>query len=166
MQVREMLSEDIECVRKIASKNFQTTYEGILPTNVQQDFLKLAYNPQRLMRRMGSSIFLVCQLHGQILGYANFSYVDRQGNSELLAIYVEVDNQRQKVGTSFLNYVCENLANLKTVTINLEAENHLILNFTQKHGFVCKEEFIENFQGVYLHMKRYKLFIQEGVSYV
>lgn len=166
MQVRKMTLEDIECVREIAYENFQTTYEGILPTNVQQDFLKLAYNPERLKRRMESSVFLVFQANDELLGYANFSYVDRQGNSELLAIYVKVNSQRQKIGTTFLNYAKEKFINLKTVTINLEAENRLILNFTEKKGFICKEEFIENFQGVYLHMKRYKLFIQEEVSFV
>lgn len=166
MQVREMTLEDMECVREIAYENFQATYEGILPTNVQKDFLKLAYNPQRLRRRMESSVFLVFQQEGELRGYANFSYVDRQGNSELLAIYVKVNKQRQKIGTTFLNYAKENFVNLKTVTINLEAENHLILNFTQKIGFVCKEEFIENFQGVYLHMKRYKLFVKDTLGYV
>lgn len=164
MQVREMMQEDIECVRKIAYENFQTTYENILPTSVQEDFLNLAYNPERLKSRMENSVFLVFQQDGQILGYANFSYVDRKGNSELLAIYVQVNNQRQNIGTTFLNVARKKFAKLKTMTINLEAENHLILNFMQKHGFICKEEFIENFQGVYLHMKRYKLFIQDGVN--
>lgn len=159
MGIREMQVAEIKTIQKVANLSYETTYRNILPRAVQQDFLNLAYGTERLMQRMNSSVFLVFFHEDIIKGFANFSKVNRKGNSELLAIYLEEKYQRQKIGTSFINYAKEHFEGLKTITINLEAENNSAIQFAENLGFVCKEQFIENFQGVYLHMKRFKLYI-------
>lgn len=162
MEIREMQVADISQIKKIANASYETTYRIILPVEVQRDFLNLAYGTERLIQRMNSSLFLVCIHEGILKGFANFSRVNRQGNSELLAIYMEEQYQRQNIGSSFILFVKKQLRGLKSVTINLEADNLPACSFATKQQFSCIEEFVENFQGVNLHMRRYELFIQEN----
>lgn len=159
--IKKMQIDEIKNVQKVASLTYETTYRKILPTNIQLDYLKLAYSFERLKQRMKSSRFFVFQQQSEIIGYANFSQVNRQGNSELLAIYILEQYQRQGIGTKFLSYFQNEFPAVKTITINLEADNKPALSFAEEYGFICKEQFIENFQGVYLHMKRYTYHIQD-----
>lgn len=160
MIIRLMTENDIKAVQEIAYASYRTTYKDMLPIQVQADFLLLAYSVERLQQRMKSSIFYVAERRNMIVGFANFSRIDQQGNSELLAIYIEEKNQRQNIGTALLNKLSIDYASVITITANLEAENIAGMNFAKSKGFYTIEKFIDDFQGVYLNMKRIKQFVR------
>ncbi|MBQ0137755.1 MAG: GNAT family N-acetyltransferase [Kurthia sp.] len=159
MKIRQMKIEDIAIVQKIASLSYKDTYESLLPLEVQLDFLELSYGTMRLQQRMKSSEFYVAEIDGRIIGYINFTKLDKLGNSELMAIYIVKTYHRQKVGTHLVKQVEKNFPDLKSITINMEAGNEVGMKFITALRFYCIEQFIDDFQGVYLHMKRLKLFI-------
>lgn len=159
MGVRKMREEDIEVVREIAYASYQTTYKEMLPESVQQDFLSLAYNVERLKQRMKNSHFLVYTQNSKVVAFSNFSTIDKKGKVEMLAIYIEKHNQRKQIGSKFLEYIIKENPTIKEITVSMEANNDGGMNFTRKKGFYCVEQFIEDFQGVYLHIKRMKLYI-------
>lgn len=157
--IRPMLSEDISAIQRIANKSFKNTYKDLLPEHVQRDFLNLAYGTQRLQQRMKNSNFYIAEEDYMAFGYINFSQLDKAGNSELLAVYIDPAYLRQKIGTKLLEEIQIILPTLKSITINMEAANDVGMKFITALGFYCIEQFIDDFQGVYLHMKRMKLFI-------
>lgn len=166
MIIRLMTENDIQEVQEIAYASYGTTYKNLLPIQVQEDFILLAYSRERLKQRMKSSIFYVAERNGEIEGFVNFSRIDQQGNSELLAMYIEVKNQRQKIGTALLNKLSMDYSIVKTITANIEAENTVGMLFAKSKDFYTIESFIDDFQGVYLNMKRIRQFVRREGSNV
>lgn len=152
-----MTIEDIAEVQKIASTSYKDTYGKLLPLEVQQDFLDLSYGTLRLQQRMKSSNFYVAQLENQLVGYINFTNSNYEGNSELLAIYIEKSYHRQKIGTQLVKKIEKLFPDIKSITVNMEAKNEIGIKFFIALGFSCIEKFVDNFQGVHLQMERLKL---------
>lgn len=160
--IRAMVNEDISEFQKMASDSFGNTYKNLLPEKIQKDFLDLSYSMNRLHQRMKSSKFYVAEIEKKIIGYVNFSLVDKNGNSELLAVYIDSAYKRQKVGTKLIETIIMNSPNIKSITTNLEVSNEGGMKFADALGCCFIEQFIDEFQGVYLHMKRLKLFVNSN----
>lgn len=56
----KMKIEDTKQVQDMAIKSWSLTYKGIIPDNIQEDFLKAAYSDERMEKRLNVSfIFMV-----------------------------------------------------------------------------------------------------------
>lgn len=160
MKIRKMVEEDIDKVCQIAQTNNQIVNQHVIPESMQQDFLQLVYQPTRIKQRMKNSLFLVLEVHEQIKGFAHFSYVNKQGNSELLAMYVEKEYQRQKLGTQLLQIAQQELQGIQSMTVHVEASQQGAIAFLKSNHFQCENTMIEQVEGVLLQTKRLKWIIQ------
>lgn len=145
--IRKMHYEDIKQVQNIAKTTWNATYEGIIPLEVQNNFLKSAYNDERMKQRIERSFLYVAEVEGKVVGFANYSPVRDGGKVELGAIYLYPDFQGKGIGTAMLQQAVKELEDLKEIYINVEKDNTIGMNFYQAKGFEFVEEFDEEFGG-------------------
>lgn len=122
LTIRKMEENDIEQVQNAAKASWHSTYEGIIPREVQDQFLAAAYSSERMLQRIERSHLFVAEAEGQIVGFANFSPVNKEGKAELGAIYLYSEAQGKGIGTSLLNKGIEELAGVKEIYINVEKD--------------------------------------------
>ncbi|WP_370044533.1 N-acetyltransferase family protein [Lysinibacillus sp. RC79] len=141
-----MQKNNIIFVQEIAKKSWHHTYEGIIPHEIQNRFLQVAYSRDRLLDRIENSLFLVAILDESIVGFANFSNVV-DGEAELYSIYLLPETQGKGIGTALLQEGIKMLPDLTSLLVCVEKENTIGMNFYQAKGFKKIEEFDELFDG-------------------
>lgn len=146
MEICKMTEKDIPQVKSIATVSWHATYQGIIPLDVQNNFLAMAYNEERLLQRLTNTPFYVAKVAGEIVGFANFSNKKEAGEVELGAIYLDPSHHSKGIGTALLQYGCEQLRP-KKVYINVESENNIGKQFYVAKGFEVVGEFDDDFDG-------------------
>lgn len=152
--IRLMEAKDIEQIQHIAKTAWHATYEGIIPQSIQDKFLAVAYNVERLFQRMQQSIVYVAEIEDTVSGFANYSPIDESGTSELAAIYLLPSSQGKGVGTALLQRAIQDFSNLKEIHLTVERDNSIGMNFYVAKGFKIVEEFEEDFEGHVLQSVR------------
>ncbi|WP_431027251.1 GNAT family N-acetyltransferase [Lysinibacillus sp. LZ02] len=151
--IRTMQSTDVEAVEQVAINSWHATYEGIIPKQIQDNFLAMAYNKKMLQKRLEQTPFYVAEENGKIIGFANFSNVKDQGEVELAAIYLLPEAQCKGVGSKLLTFGIKQLLP-KAVYINVESDNQVGKQFYLARNFKIIDEFEEDFDGYLLQTTR------------
>lgn len=146
-KIREMLIEDTNQVQDVAKKSWNATYKGIIPDNIQENFLKGAYNDEMMQKRLIHSLMLVAEVENKIVGFANFSPVNKKGEVELSAIYLYPEYQGYGIGSALLDKGVSNLENIKEIYLDVEKDNTIGTNFYKAKGFKIVDEYDDNFDG-------------------
>lgn len=145
--IRDMKEKDIPEVQNVARKSWNHTYEGIIPLNTQENFLKTAYSDKMMLKRMEVTFLFVAEKDGNIVGFANFSRVKQGGAAELGAIYLLPDYQELGLGTALLERSIEKLGSADSIFVNVEKENKIGTSFYKAKGFEFVSEFDDNLDG-------------------
>lgn len=152
--IRKMQYEDTKLVQSIAKTTWNATYEGIIPLDVQNNFLKSNYSDESMIVRIERSIVYVAEVEGKVVGFANYSTVRVGGKVELAAIYLYPEFQGKGIGTALIQQAVKELKGLKEIYINVEKDNKNGMNFYKAKGFeVIKEADVE-FDGHILKQVR------------
>ncbi|CAD2079250.1 N-acetyltransferase [Jeotgalicoccus coquinae] len=154
-----MITGDIEQVQAVAKESWHATYEGIIPREIQQNFLNGAYSDEMMERRMENSLMLVAEAENTIAGFANFTPVNKQGQTELSAIYLLPQYQGEGIGSALLNTGVKKLENLKEIQLDVEKENIIGTAFYKAKGFKTVDEYDENFGSHILKTVRMELIL-------
>ncbi|WP_412674524.1 GNAT family N-acetyltransferase [Aneurinibacillus aneurinilyticus] len=152
--IRKMQKEDIQQVQQVSKASWNYTYEGIIPFEIQESFLKFAYSDEMMQRRLENSFIWVAEVDRKIVGFANFSPVKEDGETELTAIYLNPEHQGKGIGTALLNEGIINLEDAKEIFINVEKDNSIGTTFYKAKGFKVVSEFDDNFDGYILKTVR------------
>lgn len=145
--IRKMQTEDIAQVQDVARKSWNATYEGIIPFEIQEKFLKMAYNDESMKQRLDRSFLFVAEIESDIIGFANFSPVNDEGIAELGAIYLSPEHQGKGIGSALLQKGINELEGIKEVYINVEKDNKIGKSFYDAKGFQVVREFDDQFDG-------------------
>ncbi|MBW7977864.1 GNAT family N-acetyltransferase [Bacillus velezensis] len=145
--IRAMKTNDIKQVRQVAERSWHHTYEGIIPRHIQDQFLESVYQDEMMERRLLHSLFFVAEEEGRVLGFANATPVQKDGNAELTAIYIDPDCQGNGIGTALLKECIRQSGGVKKLYVHAEKENRIALSFYQAKGFQWVCEFEEDFKG-------------------
>lgn len=145
--IRSMKNEDIQSVQHVAKTSWNTTYEGIIPAEIQRNFINTAYSNEMLTKRLINTVFLVAEIDGEIIGFINFTHLKSDTKVELGAIYLYKDYQGKGIGTSLLNEGITFFPNLKKVYVNVEKDNEVGLAFYKAKGFIIETEYDDLFDG-------------------
>lgn len=154
-----MVKGDIEQVQAVAKESWHTTYEGIIPREIQQNFLNGAYSDEMMERRMKHSLMLVAEADEVIAGFANFTPVNEQGQTELSAIYLLSEYQGEGIGSALLKTGIEKLKDVKEIHLEVEKENTIGTTFYKAKGFKTVDEYDENFGDHILKTVRMELIL-------
>jgi len=155
--IRKMSIEDIKEVQNVAKKSWHATYEGIIPREIQDNFLKHAYSDDMMEYRLKNSNMFVAEVEGEVIGFINFSSLNENNESELSAIYINPEYQGHGIGTQLLQVCTSELTKLKAIYLDVEKENNSGLSFYKKKGFEVVDEYDDNFDGHILKTLRMKL---------
>lgn len=155
--IRKMHHEDTEQVQGVAKTSWNATYEGIIPLEVQEKFLKSAYNAERMKQRLERSFIFVAEFNGSVVGFANFSPVKDDGKVELGAIYLYPEYQGKGIGSALLQQGIKDLEGIKEIYINVEKDNKIGKAFYDAKGFKVIKEFDDDFDGHILKTVRMAL---------
>jgi len=146
-KIRKMQPEDTKHVQDVAKKSWNSTYKDIIPLEIQENFLKTAYNGNMMAKRLEQSYLFIAEVKGKIVGFANFSSVKEEGQIDLLAIYLYAEYQGQGIGSALLNEGIKKVDNAKEIRVNVEKDNHIGMDFYKTKGFEIMNEFDEDFNG-------------------
>ena len=157
--IRRMLIEDAKEVQDVAKKSWNATYEDIIPNNIQENFLKGAYNDEMMEWRLSNSLMLVAEADNMIAGFANFSSVNEKGQAELSAVYLLPEYQGEGIGSALLNAGMEKLENVREIHLDVEKDNTIGTAFYKAKGFKTVDEYDDNFDGHMLKTVRMALIV-------
>ena len=145
--VRNMQEGDIKQVQDVAGKTWNFTYEGIIPLDVQENFLSSAYNDDRMQQRMDRSVILVATISEKVVGFANFSRVNEVGIVGLAAIYIYPEYQGKGIGSALLQQGIKELDGVKEIFVDVEKDNLSGIRFYEAKTFEVVREFDDDFDG-------------------
>lgn len=145
--IRDMQQEDIKQVQDVAKTTWNATYEGIIPSEAQENFLKSAYNVEMMKQRLERSILYVAEVEGRVVGFANFSPVREDGKVELGAIYLYPEQQGKGIGSALLQKGIKDLDGVNEIYINVKKDNKIGTTFYEAKGFEVVKEFDDDFDG-------------------
>lgn len=153
--IRATTLEDISTVQQIAKISWNETYKDIIPDTIQELFLEKAYSNMMLAKRIERTIFLLAEYKGAPVGFANFTYVDEDGDAELTAIYILPEYQKSGYGKRLLQAGLEKMQTGRQLFVYVESKNKGARFFYENFGFECVEEFDEYFEGHPLSTAKY-----------
>lgn len=158
--IRNMKKADIKQVQNVARNSWQATYEGIIPSEIQENFLNMAYSDDMMKKRLNQSIMYVAERENQIVGFANFSNVNEKGQVELSAIYLNPSDQGKGIGSALLKMGMDSLNTIQEVYIDVESDNKIGKTFYEAKGFKLIKEYDDNFDGHTLKTSRMVLSVK------
>ena len=145
--IRTGTIEDIASVQEIAYVSWNDTYEGIIPSPAQKSFLDKSYSTPMMEMRLEKTIVLVAIHEDEAIGFANFTKLDQDGDSELIALYLKPEYQRNGFGKKLLDSGLSRLFDGSELSVYVGSENEKARNFYAANGFEFVEEFEELFEG-------------------
>ncbi|OFS61843.1 GNAT family N-acetyltransferase [Nosocomiicoccus sp. HMSC09A07] len=144
--IRKMLEADIPDVQYVAKKSWNATYQGIIPEDVQNSFLKVAYSDEMLKKRLDQIIF-VAEHDEKIIGFINFKETEQPNTYDLSAIYILPDYQGKRIGSRLIAHSIEPIKNFEKIFLEVEKDNINAVNFYKKLGFKIVDEYNDDFDG-------------------
>lgn len=146
ISIRPIVRKDFRDIQLLARKSWHMTYKEIIPLEVQINYIRRAYHPRMLEKRMMHSLFLVALYKETILGFINLSHRHENGTAELAAIYLEPDLywKRNRNSTALLNEALAQAADVSQLYVTVERDNLLGIKFYEAKGFEVVNEFTEN----------------------
>ncbi|UTR10674.1 GNAT family N-acetyltransferase [Evansella sp. LMS18] len=160
LTIRKAVPKDIPSIRKVAQISWNNTYEGLIPHDIQNEFIKRAYSDESMSNRINFSIFLVAELKGNIVGFANF--FQEKSRAELGAIYILPENQGSGSGSKLFNMGLKELPNVTELLVHVERGNESAYAFYIAKGFQFSKEFEEELFGHTLKTKQLAMKIQQS----
>lgn len=157
LHIRKMSQTDIADVQAIAMTSWHHTYDAIIPLEAQTEFLQQAYSEASLLYRLEHTHFFLAVIGKKVVGFANFSTVDLQGQVELGALYLLPSVIGKGIGTMLLEAGIKEISHIKEILVHVEKQNQLGTEFYQRKGFIYVKEFKEDFYGHTLENVQYIL---------
>ncbi|TDM00841.1 GNAT family N-acetyltransferase [Macrococcus carouselicus] len=144
VNIRQATTEDISAIRRVATMAWHDTYQNILAASTIVQFLAAAYSDERLEKRLESSLFLVAEADGQVVGFTNLI-----NGTELYlsAIYVIPGFQRQNIGGRLIDEGLKICSDYNELFVEVATDNQIACQFYHKYGFELVREYEENLFG-------------------
>ncbi|TFB22906.1 GNAT family N-acetyltransferase [Filobacillus milosensis] len=153
--IRKAIQNDIPYIQKVAKETWHNTYDGLIPREIQDEFISRAYSDETMKAKVEHSILFVAELKGEIVGYSNF-FTDGE-RADLGAIYILPHAQGKGVGTMLLDAGIKELKQFDRIFVEVEKGNTVGEQFYEAKGFELIEEYDEDFFGYMLKTKRMAL---------
>lgn len=146
--IRKAIDKDIPAIQQVATTSWNHTYEGIISAEVQEDFLKMAYSEKALIHRLESTLFIIAEVNGKVVGFSSFSNIDTSKKTAVLAaIYLYPEFQKRGIGSKLLQHGLVQLNGVERLLVEVEKDNITGKAFYTSKGFKIEKEYVEEFSG-------------------
>lgn len=153
LTIRKMKRKDIPAIQDIAKISWNSTYTGIIPSQIQESFLNQAYSVKMLKKQRRNSNFYVALINQELIGFANYSQVYSDDSVHLHAIYLHPEYQGKGIGSALLEIGSDQLAADK-ISLHVERQNIKAIQFYKRKGFYKISEFDDELEGHTIHTIR------------
>ncbi len=161
--IRPMIAKDSAHIQQIARMTWSETYKGILPEEIQKEFIDRTYSDAMMVKRMEKTTVLIAECQGTPIGFANFTKKDEDGDSELTAMYILPEHQQMGYGEKLLTYALSLLEDAHQLFVYVDRSNAHGRAFCEKQGFELLEIFEEEFEGYPVETAQYVYYIHNPV---
>ncbi len=159
--IRPMTTKDSVHVQQIARKTWSSTYEGIIPEAIQNDFIDKSYSTAMMQKRMEKTNVLIVECDNEPIGFANFTKEDDDGDSELTAMYILPSHQKIGHGAELFDAILSMLKNARQLFVYVDGQNLIGRSFYEKQGFKLVDIFDEYFEGHPVETAQYVYYINQ-----
>jgi ribosomal protein S18 acetylase RimI-like enzyme len=156
--IRKMKKKDIPALQRVAKESWMATYEGIIPDEIQEIFLKREYDVHHLKWRLRHSFFLVALVNNELVGFINFTKGARRKHFHLYAIYLLPAYQGKQIGSLLIHRGIERLR-AKKITLFVEEQNNQAIRFYERLGFSKVTRFQNELEGHVLYLIEMALYV-------
>lgn len=106
MTVRPATEADVEAIRRVAERSWETDYPDILTRETAETGVEDWYDRERIRAAVdeAKTLLLVVERNGDVVGFAHGNWRNDEGH--LLRIYVDPDHRRAGVGRELLVETC------------------------------------------------------------
>lgn len=144
VSIRKAAQDDIVQIKNVVTKAWHDTYKNIMAASTSVQFLEASFSTSRLEKRIKDTLFLVAEVDGEIVGFANFIY----GKAlNLSAIYVLPEHQRHAIGTALLHNGLSYFDTYDAVFVEVALDNERATKFYYREGFELVREYEEDILG-------------------
>jgi ribosomal protein S18 acetylase RimI-like enzyme len=161
--IRLMTPKDSVHVQQIARKTWSETYKGIIPEEIQHQFIDRSYSNAMMQKRMEKTVVLIAEYQGTPIGFANFTKRDEDGDSELTAMYILPAYQQIGYGEKLFKQALSMLEDAQQLFVYVDERNTIGRAFYEKHGFELLDVFDEDFEGHPVVTAQYVYYIHNPV---
>src|SRR5699024_9929891 len=123
--IGKMKKEDTKQVQDVAKKCWKSTYNQIIPRNIQERLLKAAYSDEMVERRRQESFIFDGKMESEVVGVVNNTPVNDEGQAKLGGIYIHANSQNKGIGTALLQKGFEVLVGVREIYIDVEKDNNI-----------------------------------------
>lgn len=144
MTVRAATADDVEAIKRVARRSWESDYPDILTRETVEAGVEDWYAPDNLTAALsrGRTSLLVAERGGSVVG---FVHAVRQAATDVgfvLRLYVDPDHQREGVGAALLEAVIEALRvdGLERIDAAVLSANEHGRSFYESFGFELADE--------------------------
>jgi ribosomal protein S18 acetylase RimI-like enzyme len=107
MEIREATADDVEGIRTVARRSWETDYPTIVSRESAGDVVEEWYAPERLRfdAESDDALLLVAEGDGEVAGFAHTVVDEAREVGTLLRLYVDPDRRGRGFGTRLLDAV-------------------------------------------------------------
>jgi len=126
--------QDIPLIAQLAHKIWHEHYPGII-SEAQIDYMLNAwYSEEAITQQMRSGgKFFIARVDNEAVAYAGIQ--EKEDCNFLNKFYVDVSKHRGGIGTSFFNFLLQQMNPAKPVRLQVNRQNYKAVNFYFKAGF-------------------------------
>jgi N-acetylglutamate synthase-like GNAT family acetyltransferase len=150
--IRKAQQEDIKAIQQVAKRSWHDTYQGLIPEQVQDQFLRMAYSDAYMVKRVEQTVCVVAEMDKQVVGFANAS--QKEDKADLHAIYLLPSAKGNGIGTRLLHALLEEMTGIKQLYVEVEKGNASGEQFYNAKGFTVVNEYEDELFGHKLQTKQ------------
>lgn len=143
--IRTCTKEDLFTLSEMSAKTFADTFRGTTSDKNLEDFLKTAYQPEKLAKEMSNSdsTFYFIYVENELAGYLKVNFGDAQTEihdpaaGELERIYVQKEFQGKGAGRLLMEQALKLVrdAGKEYIWLGVWEYNQRALDFYKRYGF-------------------------------
>ncbi|WP_411965048.1 N-acetyltransferase family protein [Haloferax sp. YSMS24] len=161
MSIRVATEADIDAIRQVAKRSWETDYPEILTRETIEEGFNDWYAREQIADALfpARSLVLVAERDDAVVGFAHATWSSDEREGYILRLYVHPDYRRQNVGHELLNRTRTELSEEGVTRINamVLAENEPGNNFYEQFGFEFVDETQTTIGGNAYRENRYVL---------
>lgn len=161
MSTRAATEDDIDAIRRVAKRSWETDYPEILTRETIDEAVDDWYAHERLADALvpARSLLLVAERDESVVGFAHATWSNDERQGYILRLYVHPDHRRQGVGHELLERTRDELtaAGVDRINAMVLAENDPGNAFYERFGFEFVDETRTTIGGDSYRENRYAL---------
>lgn len=145
MDIRPATSRDVEAIREVARRSWETDYPDVLSRETIDEGVEEWYSSDSIERELADEdqLLTVVEDDGEVIAFSHAAWEQRktagamESSGDVLRLYVRPDRRREGIGRELLEDTCERLfeRDVGQIKAMVLADNEPGNDFYESQGF-------------------------------